>query len=1004
MSEKCVTDFDVSGMSCSACQAAVERAVRKAGAEDVSVNLLSGRMKVTHDDVLSLEAIMDAVNAAGYHAEVHDAAKRTAQVKESAEEVSKRHRIVSSVILLIPLMVVAMLPMAPFAPDALLHSTGWLIASPLVQLVLSVIILVINRAYFTSGFRAMAQLRPNMDSLVAVGAGISLVYSLYTTGTIFGGVIAGTPDAVYHGLHNLYYDSAAMIVTLITIGKYLEARAKRHTSDAISELMALAPETAYLVDGDEVRPIHTADVKVGDILEVRPGGRIPVDGVLVSGSSSVDESAFSGESIPVEKSVGDNVSTGTINTTGSFRFRATAVGADTALAQIVGLVENANATKAPIARTADRVAAVFVPAILSIALITFIIWMVLGEPFAFAIKMGISVIVISCPCALGLATPVAIMVGSGQGARKGVLFKDAAALERLHQVDTLVLDKTGTITEGHPSLTDVVPFQGQSQTDLLRLAASLEAHSEHPLALAITTAADAQGLTRQDVRDFDALSGRGVAATIGGRTYYAGNMGLMQSLGLDVRGADKKAEQLAREGKTPLYIADQDNVLGMLACADRVKSDTPQAIETLHQLGKRVIMLTGDHHTTAQAVADAIKIDDVIAEVLPAQKEQVVADHIAKGQVVAMVGDGINDAPALARADVGIAIGAGTDIAIESADVILTSSQLTDIAYAYELSQATIRNIHQNLFWAFFYNVCCIPLAAGVFYPAFGITLNPMIAAACMSLSSLFVVTNALRLRRWQPRLAQTPAPVQTETAPAPAAATYQAIVGVDGMSCDHCKRSVEKGLSALDGVTTATVSLADKNCTIETTVDPHTLPLEATLKELGFTFTGINGENAPATYHAIVGVDGMSCDHCKRSVEKGLSALDGVTAATVSLADKNCTIETTVDPQSLPLEATLTELGFTFTGLQNDNEQNHQEEPTMSEKTYTATVNIEGMACNHCKMSVEKGLGGLDGVTAAEVSLDDKNCKITTSVDPATLPIEKTLTDLGFTFKGLDA
>ena len=927
MSEKCVTDFDVSGMSCSACQAAVERAVRKAGAEDVSVNLLSGRMKVTHDDGLALSTIMEAVDAAGYHAELHDAARHTSSATESEEEISKRHRIVSSVILLIPLMIVAMLPMAPFAPDSLLHSNGWLIASPLVQLVLSLIVLVINRAYFTSGFRAMAQLRPNMDSLVAVGAGISLIYSLYTTGTIYAGVFAGTADTAYHGLHNLYYDSAAMIVALITIGKYLEARAKRHTSDAISELLALAPETAYLVVGDEVRPIHTADVKVGDILEVRPGGRIPVDGVLVSGSSSVDESAFSGESLPVEKSIGDTVSTGTINTTGSFRFRATAVGADTALAQIVGLVENANATKAPIARTADRVAAVFVPAILSIALIVFIIWMVIGEPFAFAIKMGISVIVISCPCALGLATPVAIMVGSGQGARKGILFKDATALERLHQVDTLVLDKTGTITEGHPSLTDVVPFQGQTPHALLRLAASLEAHSEHPLALAITTAAEAQGMNPQAVSDFDALSGRGVAATIDGQTYYAGNMRLMQSLGLDMRGADKKAEQLAREGKTPLYIADKDNVLGMLACADRVKADTPAAIETLHKLGKRIIMLTGDHRTTAQAVADEIGVDEVIAEVLPAQKEQVVAGHMDKGQVVAMVGDGINDAPALARADVGIAIGAGTDIAIESADVILTSSQLTDIAYAYELSSATIRNIHENLFWAFFYNVCCIPLAAGVFYPAFGITLNPMIAAGCMSLSSLFVVTNALRLRRWKPRLVPQQSPAVPEKA--------------------------------------------------ESIAQP--------------------------VYEAVIGVGGMSCNHCKMSVEKGLAALEGVTSAVVSLEDRNCTLRTTVDPQSLPLEATLTELGFTFTGLHNNN-QTDQEESIMSEKTYNATVNIEGMACNHCKMSVEKGLGGLDGVTAAEVSLEDKNCKITTTVDPATLPIEKTLTELGFTFKGIDA
>lgn len=932
MNEQQTTDFDVTGMSCSACQAAVERAVKKAGAADVSVNLLSGRMKVTHDDALSLQAIMDAVNAAGYHAEVHDAAKLTAKHQESAEEIHKRHRIVSSVVLLVPLMIIAMLPMMPFAPMALMHSNGWITASTIVQLVLSVVILVINRAYFTSGFRAMAQLRPNMDSLVAVGAGISLLYSIATTASIFSALSGGGMDGMdtaREGLHNLYYDSAAMIVTLITIGKYLEERAKRHTSDAISDLMALAPETAYLVDGDSVRPIHTADVKVGDILEVRPGGRIPVDGVLVSGSSSVDESAFSGESIPVEKGVGDTVSTGTINTTGSFRFRATAIGADTALAQIVDLVENANATKAPIARTADRVAAIFVPAILTIALITFGIWLIVDEPFAFAIKMGISVIVISCPCALGLATPVAIMVGSGQGARKGVLFKDAAALERLHQIDTLVLDKTGTITEGHPSLTDVVPFQGQGEAELLQLAASLEAHSEHPLALAITTAAEKNNLSLQTVSDFNALSGRGVRANIAGHAYYAGNLHLMESLGLDVRGADKKAEQLAHDGKTPLYIADDARVLGMIACADRIKADTPTAIATLQKLGKRIVMLTGDHHTTAQAVAGRIGVDDVIAEVLPAQKEEHVAELMSAGNVVAMVGDGVNDAPALARADVGIAIGAGTDIAIDSADVILTSSQLTDIAYAYELSRATIRNIHQNLFWAFFYNVLCIPLAAGVFYPAFGITLNPMIAAACMSLSSLFVVTNALRLRRWRPTIVQ-------------AARTA----------------------------------------------------LESTR------------EQAPAAneplYHATVGVDGMSCNHCKMSVEKALCALDGVQSAEVSLENKSCAITATVDPATLPLEATLSEIGFTFTGVQNKS-INNQEETTMSNNTYTATVNIEGMACNHCKMSVEKGLGGLDGVTSATVSLEDKNCKLTSTVDPATLPIEKTLTDLGFTYKGIE-
>ena len=915
MSKSTVTDFDVTGMSCSACQAAVERAVKKCGAEEVSVNLLNGHMKVTHGEDVSDAAIIAAVEDAGYHATTHGTATMSATLGK--EEESRRLRIRSSVILLIPLMIIAMLPMAPFSPYDLVHSSFWMVASPVVQCVLAFIILWINRAYFTSGFRAIIKLRPNMDSLVAIGAGISFIYSLYTSGTIYGALAAGAPDHAMVGLHQLYYDSAAMIVALITIGKYLEARAKHHTSDAISELLALAPETAYRVEGEQVKAVATKELMVGDIIEIRPGGRIPVDGVIVSGASSIDESAFSGESIPVEKSVGDSVSTGTINTTGSFRFRATAVGADTALAQIVELVENANATKAPIARTADKVAAVFVPTILLIALATFFIWTSLGETLPFAMKMAISVIVISCPCALGLATPVAIMVGSGQGAKKGILFKDAAALERLHQIDTVVFDKTGTITEGHPALTDVVPFQGQSEGELLRIAASLEAKSEHPLAQAIISAADHNHLPLADVTDFRALSGRGISGVIDGHTYYAGSGHLMEDLHLDVRGADKKARQLAREGNTPLYIADNTCILGLLACADQIKVQTPSAIKTLHQMGKQLIMLTGDHQTTAEAVAARVGMDDVIAEVLPAEKETVIADLMAKGNVVAMVGDGINDAPALARADVGIAIGAGTDVAIESADLILTSSELTDIAYAYELSGATIKNIHQNLFWAFFYNILCIPLAAGAFYPAFGISLNPMIAAACMSLSSLFVVTNALRLRYWQPSIAQSTS-LTSDLPPADAPATEHITLSIDGMMCNHCKMSVEKGLGALDGVENVTVSLEDKTATLAVTVDPTTLPLEQTITDLGFTYQGpVNTTERMTTMNkATVHIEGMACNHCKMSVEKGLGTLDGVQDVTVSLEDKTATLTANTDISTLPIEKTIVDLGFEFKGI----------------------------------------------------------------------------------------
>ena len=1008
MGKQITTDFDVTGMSCSACQAAVERAVQKCGVDDVSVNLLSARMKVTYDDEKVTPAtIMAAVEDAGYHAATHNAANINAEL--SKEEESKRMRIRYSVILLIPLMLVAMLPMAHI--DALhdfFHSTFWLLVSPLAQFILAMIILVINRAYFTNGFRSLIQRHPNMDSLVATGSGISLIYSLYTTGVIYVATFAGDTGVAASGLHNLYYDSAAMIVSLITIGKYLEARAKRHTSDAISDLMALAPETAYRVQGDQVVPIQTSEVVLGDILEVRPGGRVPVDGEIVSGASSIDESAFSGESIPVEKGIGDMVSAGTINTTGAFRFRATAIGADTALSQIVALVENANATKAPIARAADKVAAIFVPTILSIALITFLVWLfVIGEPFTFAIRMGISVIVISCPCALGLATPVAIMVGSGRGAKKGILFKDATALERMHQVDTIVFDKTGTVTEGHPSLTDIVPLHDENTEDLLRLTASLEAMSEHPLAQAITNAAAEKGLELTEVTEFQSIGGRGIEATIDGRTYYAGNIRLLNDMNIDTANAEEIAIRLAKEGKTPLYLADKEHILGILACADKIKEDTPMGIRVLHQMGKKLIMLTGDHKATAEAVASQIGVDEVISEVLPAQKEQVVADLMSQGKVVAMVGDGVNDAPALARADIGIAIGAGTDIAIESGDVILTSSQISDIAYADELSGATIRNIHQNLFWAFFYNALCIPLAAGVFYYSLHITLNPMIAAACMSMSSLFVVTNALRLRTWKPKFA----PEHEESAVVVpevdlSQAKYTATVGIDGMSCNHCKMSVEKGLGALNGILSVEVSLEDKNAAIRATVDPSTLPIEATLKDLGFTFTGINVEtNAVATppYTGTVRIDGMSCNHCKMSVEKNLGALEGMLSVEVNLDEKNASIAASVDPATLPIEATLKDIGFTFVGLESQCNIPAESAPAVPQTPYTAIVHVEGMSCNHCKMSVEKNLGKLDGVAAVEVSLEDKIATVQATVDPGTLPIEATLKDIGFTFAGIE-
>lgn len=911
-------DLDVSGMSCSACQAAVERAAKKAGGQDVNVNLLAGRLQLSLDENVSEADIIQAVEEAGYRARPHNTKNHQSELER--EEQNRKHRIVVSAVLLVPLMLIAMLPMVGAIPHSFLASTGWLIFSPLAQCALALVVLYVNRAYFIGGSKAMMALRPNMDTLVALGAGISFIYSVITTILLYLSLFRGA-EAV-HYLHQLYYDSAAMIVALITIGKYLEARAKRHTTDAMKELASLTPETAYLVQDGVVRAIRTEDVRLGDIIEVRPGGRVAVDGVVVSGASSVDESTFTGESIPVAKSVGDSVSAGTTNTTGSFRFRATKIGADTALAQVAALVEKASSSKAPIARTADKVAAVFVPAILAIALLTFALWLLFGAEPIFAMKMAISVIVISCPCALGLATPVAIMVASGRGAKHGVLFKDATALETLHKVDTLVLDKTGTITEGHPTLTDVVPFQGQREMDLLSLAASLEAHSEHPLALAILDAAQSNDIPTHEIDHFEAIAGHGITALYKGKRYYAGNLSLMVERDMDVRGAQDKAHQLAKAGKTPLFVADEEKLLGLLACADPIKNSTKSAIQLLHKMNMRIVMLTGDNATTANAVAQQIGVDDVIAEVRPAQKDAAIVVLQEEGNTVAMVGDGVNDAPALTRADVGIAIGAGTDVAIESADIILTSSQLTDIAFAYDLSKATIKNIHQNLFWAFFYNALCIPLAAGVFYPAFGLSLNPMVAAGCMSLSSIFVVTNALRLRGFKPTISQALESFKQPAAQEEAASEVPSTdytLSIEGMMCDHCKKSVTKALLALEGVTHVSVSLEDHTATLSTTQDPRTLPLEATITELGFTYKGIlnNPRRNTNMNKATVSIEGMMCPHCKMSVEKGLGALEGVESVTVSLEDKCAVIETTVAPETLPIEATLTELGFTYKGLE---------------------------------------------------------------------------------------
>lgn len=838
--------YRVTGMHCAACQANVEKTSRRIpGVKHVSVNLLSGDLILTHDGSVTEDAVRQAIEGIGYGLiSTTSAMEKRAMPEQQGHLRLTERRIRISVLFLIPLILLSMGPMLGLPLPDVIHPTIYPLLNALLQALFTVPIMIVNRAFFISGIRGLLQRMPNMDTLVAMGSGVAFLYGLYAVLQITLGVTGGNDALVHSYRHQLYFESAAMILTLVTVGKYLEARATARTGDALQDLLDLVPDTAWLVQGDDIRQVATQSIQVGDIIEVRPGGRIPVDGHIITGQSSIDESTLTGESMPVDKQIGDDVFCATINLSGHFRFVADQVGEDTSLAKIAQLVQDANTDKAPISRLADRIAAIFVPVVMLLALVTALVWLLLGYGAEFALSNAISVLVISCPCALGLATPVAIMVATGTGARNGLLFRSAQALEQLHHIRTFVFDKTGTITEGKAELTDVIPFQGQSQRDLLILAAALESGSEHPLATAIIAAAKANQLPQRHTSAFEALSGRGVRATVGNETYHAGNLRLMRELGVDIRGAEHKALSLAREGKTPLYVADSKQILGMLACADRIKPSSQATIAALRQRGFEVIMLTGDHEATAKAVQETVQTDRVISEVLPADKENVVRELSAPNNLVAMVGDGINDAPALARADIGIAVGAGTDIALESADVILTSNDLSDLLDALDLSALTLRNIRQNLFWAFFYNVLCIPLAAGLFYVPFGLQLNPMIAAAAMSISSLFVVTNALRIRnfRKQTKLID-PDEKERKTN------MKKKIISIEGMSCAHCQSSVQKALLKLNGVQEVSVELDNKRALVRMDASVSDDAVRSAIDEAGFTVTDIqvddNGTSA---------------------------------------------------------------------------------------------------------------------------------------------------------------
>ena len=879
--------FDVTGMTCSACSSHVEKSVGKlTGVENVSVNLLTNSMQVEFDEnKLDTAGIIKAVEDAGYGAAVKDehaksGAKTSGQsgsqennglsaVEQNVKNMKKR--LIVSLIFWIPLMYVSMghmiyqwlnIPMPPFTMN-FLHGNENAITYAFTQFLLLLPILIANQKYFKNGFKTLWHRSPNMDSLIAIGAGAAILYGIFAIYRIGYAMGHGDMAVVHQYAHDLYFESAGTILTLITIGKYLETKSKGKTSEAITKLLNLAPKTVTVVRDGVEQVVDAADVGKGEIFLVKPGESVAVDGIVLEGKSSFDESAITGESIPVPKQEGDTIVSASINKSGLIRAKATKVGEDTTIAQIIRLVEEASSSKAPIAKMADKIAGVFVPAVITIALITGVIWLISGATFEFAMSTAIAVLVISCPCALGLATPVAIMVGTGKGAENGILIKSGDALETAHQIDTVVLDKTGTITQGKPVVTDIICAAGKNadKTQLLQIAGSLEKGSEHPLAEAIVNYCVTNNISLEKVTDFNALFGKGIEGTVSGTHYYAGNEKMMEEKGISLSTEQKnQIRELAKQGRTPLLFADKKQFLGIVAVADVVKPTSKEAVQKFRDYGIHVIMLTGDNEVTAQAIKEQVGIDEVIAGVLPTQKEEKISALKQAGHKVAMIGDGVNDAPALASADVGIAIGAGTDVAIESADIVLMKNDLLDAVGAVKLSKAVIRNIKENLFWAFFYNSIGIPLAAGVLYPLFQIKLNPMFGAAAMSLSSVCVVSNALRLR-WvklhdakktqidphQDVAACTMADINQHNAldnnikstnNDKGESTMTTTISIEGMMCAHCQAHVEKALKEVAGVTEVTVSLENKNAVV--TGDASVETLKQAVVDAGYEVTDV--------------------------------------------------------------------------------------------------------------------------------------------------------------------
>ena len=920
--------YTVTGMSCAACSARVEKAVNAVpGVTSCSVSLLTNSMGV--EGTASSADIIKAVVDAGYGASekgAGSAKKSTSSTIAEAEAALEDHetpvlkrRLISSVGFLIVLMYFSMGAMMWGWPLPEFLATNYM-AQALIQLYLTVMVMIINKKFFISGFKSLAHRAPNMDTLVALGSSAAFVWSSYA---LFEMTTYSDPMDQMHVMHTeFYFEAAAMILTLITVGKMLEARSKGKTTDALKSLMKLAPKTATVLrDGQEVT-VGVDEVEKGDIFVVRPGENIPVDGVVLEGHSAVNESALTGESIPVDKAEGDTVSAATLNQSGFIKCRATRVGEDTTLSQIIQMVSDAAATKAPIAKVADKVSGIFVPTVITIAVITTVVWLLIGQSFGYSLARGISVLVISCPCALGLATPVAIMVGNGMGAKNGILFKTAASLEEAGKMDIVALDKTGTITSGEPKVTDIIPAEGVSEDELMRLALALEQKSEHPLARAIMQRGEELGMKAPEVSSFEALPGNGVIASMGGKELATGNHKFIITKAAVTDDMRVKAEALAEQGKTPLYFAEGGALAGIIAVADVIKEDSPRAVQELRNMGIRVVMLTGDNERTAKAIGAQAGVDEVIAGVLPDGKESVIRKLMKQGKV-AMVGDGINDAPALTRADIGIAIGAGTDVAIDAADVVLMKSQLSDVPAAIRMSRATLRNIHENLFWAFFYNTIGIPIAAGCFVWA-GLTLNPMLGAAAMSLSSFCVVSNALRLNLFKMYNASKDKPRKHKAAAAPAEEEEELIevaMRIDGMMCGHCEKTVTEALSAVEGVEDVSASAEKGLAKFKIHSDTSEQALKDAVTKAGYIFVGF-GENVTAcpitgTVTRTVKIEGMMCEHCERAVNEALGAVAGVESVKADAKAGTAAVTMRPDTDEEAVKAAVVKAGYVFLGIE---------------------------------------------------------------------------------------